>query len=1634
MNADTIIRIAIEAENRVLDTFKAIESAAQRTSAYVQSRYEQAGSKASALLDRTIGQTIKNVQAQSDKIYQTLGEIPNRIQVQGKEIAQRISTPIIGAYQSAMDGARTAVISSQAKITELMQSAVSSIKDKVRDTLVAPYTQAKQQIEKAVTSVTTIVAQMQSKLKEVMENPGGFSKAVLEKTVVEPYRAAMAQVKQIVTDQVNEIKDKLKTATPQGLSKQAQRFGSDNIVKLAEQTGGNFRQATRAAMIGERAGLDTKVLAKAMDSLKQLERLGVPVVEQQNILRKSLKLTEEQFQSVGKAAKVFGQGGGRGGFGGGGGGLPFGALAMGLGAVGFAIQGIKMAFDLAAAVGGRFYQGMIGANEQLNQQILGSAANLAATSRVFVDSMEIIDPTEKIKTLQGPLKDALKQIAQDSIQLVGVTSQDLTGVFATLNSQAAQLTGQSKEFTTAIESAGKLTIDFAAALGTIGMPLQYAGQEIRSILTGTIDMNSTLAKQLGITNDMVKSWKAQGTLVDELRKRLQPFVEGNALAAQSIGGISSNIQDVLQIIQREVGEPLLEPIVKGLDYIYQGLSENRELIQSLLRPFINTVIEAGEKMASLLVPAIESTANAMVAIQPLANDLFTVIGAFAVTTTAVISNMVKSLADVVGLVGKTYNFVMGIVSAINPFDKDVDAALKSSKQSTEVLVNEQKKLEQQYAAIAYKKREGIELTEEEIATEQKLKGLAGDAIDAIDAQIENLESMRTAFTDPNQRKAIDEEIKSLENLKRAYEVGSDVAGIEKRIEALKEQKKAGEGNEEQIDSEIKRLEALKQEYIATGKAAGMAQEFGLSAMELKDKGNEFEQLAKSAKSAMDQVKTALTDGMDPAQFEGQVGALIKATQAQFQAGMITADQAKENLRVITDSNKVSVELKQQAADQINKITETANQRELQETNRKIQEQQALIESGNVGQLEGVQKLTELKQQALNQQLVDVEEQIEKEKQLREEQVKQQVQGLDTQIAEAKAQVDAARNGSERNAALANLAQLEEQKDIAVKSLELQSERGVQLAEKEKQIQEQLKAEVVNGNRQIQSAIEQEGQLQVQAIRAQQSEIQASLDEGKTSRLQATTEITQLQQKEIQTQLDAVAKQIKEEQKLREGTEPTNREKQLLAQQRELNARLRQSAIDAERQLRQVQLDEIQKTSDKVLDAVNLAASERMLAMQEQINKDPLAIRAAERAEMELDIQRDKLEAEYNQEKANLEKIKALPLPRNPEERAKAEDEIRGAMQRTTDLALQLAKMEEQAQRAAIERVQDSYQKALEKRLNQIEAERLALEAQLQAYDQISAQMKTQIDLIEKQISASEKINQTTQFYYDAAAQFASDEEEARRIQQEAAIVRIRQLEEQQEIERIKLELTLQQNKALLEQELIQARIASLQAKADEAQSQADYKMAAADPTTSPEKLEAMRMQIQAKQAQSMAADFRIGMAQQGLENFDRDAFIQRTMLQRQQEQEMFSARADYAKATLTDADDRALGREALGRARRSASSNLLDGMTEEIQGNVGEFNRLAEQLEQLRMGMGDLSTTLPSLIQPIVQSTRSPSIDTPSSPGQASPTTNASGEKVIHFNPVFHNTFGGSGKPDAGAVKDFEQGTLNILKKVLELV
>jgi hypothetical protein len=62
-----------------------------------------------------------------------------------------------------------------------------------------------------------------------------------------------------------------------------------------------------------------------------------------------------------------------------------------------------------------------------------------------------------------------------------------------------------------------------------------------------------------------------------------------------------------------------------------------------------------------------------------------------------------------------------------------------------------------------------------------------------------------------------------------------------------------------------------------------------------------------------------------------------------------------------------------------------------------------------------------------------------------------------------------------------------------------------------------------------------------------------------------------------------------------------------------------------------------------------------------------------------------------------------------------------------------------------------------------------------------------------------------------------------------------------------------------------------------------------------------------------------------------------------------------------------------------------------------------------------------------------PSIPNPGS-ALSGPGAGEAGGKVVNLSPTFNNVFNGTGNPDAGAVRDWEQNTLATMKKVLELV
>lgn len=250
---------------------------------------------------------------------------------------------------------------------------------------------------------------------------------------------------------------------------------------------------------------------------------------------------------------------------------------------------------------------LVGQTVKLREQLLATQSTLAGTNKVVQDGLTVSDPTQAIQSLTSPVNQAIAALRKGSLELVGVTSKDLVEAFQIVAGKAGQI-GYS------LQDATKLTLSFSAAMGTLGIPIFQARQEIGSVLNGLIDQNSVLAKSLGLTNEMIGRWKSQGTLVEQLNKRLEAFRAGNALAAQTLGGITSNIQELFDEIGRLAGEQLLDPILKQLQSFYSYLNENKDALAQGIGDLVGQLLKAGEA-------AVEAFKSAFGALQGFASQI-----------------------------------------------------------------------------------------------------------------------------------------------------------------------------------------------------------------------------------------------------------------------------------------------------------------------------------------------------------------------------------------------------------------------------------------------------------------------------------------------------------------------------------------------------------------------------------------------------------------------------------------------------------------------------------------------------------------------------------------------------------------------------------------------------------------------------------------------------------------------------------------------------------------------------------------------------------------------------------------------------------------------------------------------------
>lgn len=165
--------------------------------------------------------------------------------------------------------------------------------------------------------------------------------------------------------------------------------------------------------------------------------------------------------------------------------------------------------------------------------------------------------------------EAMQKIVQLEPQTAG-TLADLTGGFlATL--AASQSAGISVEDN--IDLVGK----FANALANANIPADQLAQEMRSILTGNIGADSTLAKVLGLTNDDVKRAAAAGNLAQFLSDRLGKL----GTAGDTAGVAFSTLSSAVDKMAGALAQGLFDDAVAGAKALAVEIEANRDLFVGL---------------------------------------------------------------------------------------------------------------------------------------------------------------------------------------------------------------------------------------------------------------------------------------------------------------------------------------------------------------------------------------------------------------------------------------------------------------------------------------------------------------------------------------------------------------------------------------------------------------------------------------------------------------------------------------------------------------------------------------------------------------------------------------------------------------------------------------------------------------------------------------------------------------------------------------------------------------------------------------------------------------------------------------------------------------------------------------------
>lgn len=215
-------------------------------------------------------------------------------------------------------------------------------------------------------------------------------------------------------------------------------------------------------------------------------------------------------------------------------------------------------------------------NATLESSTLGIASLIASLNTLKQGDVEL----KGIEALNAAIP-----LAEEQMKKLRIAGLETAATIETLVDAFQQAIGAGAAAGLSLEQIRNFTIDIVQAASALKVPYQQISQEVRTILEGTIDQNARIAKALGITNAMVRNWREQGTLAEELNRRLEVFRASGERIAKTFAGVTSNAREAFDVFAGTATNRAFATITQRLQGVIENVIDTKALdINNRLKP------------------------------------------------------------------------------------------------------------------------------------------------------------------------------------------------------------------------------------------------------------------------------------------------------------------------------------------------------------------------------------------------------------------------------------------------------------------------------------------------------------------------------------------------------------------------------------------------------------------------------------------------------------------------------------------------------------------------------------------------------------------------------------------------------------------------------------------------------------------------------------------------------------------------------------------------------------------------------------------------------------------------------------------------------------------------------------------